>query len=262
MPSTTPTTRSALGRGLALLVALSQRGEARVDELAAEAGLPLSTAYRYLRRLREEGFAIEDGGVYRCGPLLVDKSEPLGDYGELVAVAAPLMEQLTQATRETVTLAVRVGAGYALCVHQTESPSPSRTAFRIGQRLPLHAGAGERVLLAFAPPEVAQMMLSGELKRYTANTPAPEELRRKLVSTRRSGITTSRSEYVPGALAIAIPVAVGGQVVCSLTVSGPGKRCGAGWQARARPVLVAAGRALGYLLEEGSPTRVRRRPGR
>jgi DNA-binding IclR family transcriptional regulator len=58
-----PTTRSALGRGLALLVALSQRGEARVDELAAEAGLPLSTAYRYLRQLREEGFAIENGGV-------------------------------------------------------------------------------------------------------------------------------------------------------------------------------------------------------
>ncbi|HEX5192480.1 MAG TPA: IclR family transcriptional regulator [Solirubrobacteraceae bacterium] len=254
--ATTPS--STLARGLVLLTTLSERGQARADELAAAAGLPVSTTYRYLRLMREHGFAVDRAGVYDCGPLLADRSQPPGDYGGLVAVAGPLMERLTHATQETVTLAVRVGVSHVLCVHQTESPRSTRTAFRIGQRLPLHAGAGERVLLAFAPPEVIEMVLIGELERYTANTPGTDELRRRLASTRDAGITTSRSEYVPGALAVAIPVAVAGDVVCSLTVSGPGDRCSAGWQARVKPVLVNAGRALGYLLREASPVPVTR----
>lgn len=244
---------STLGRGLALMRALSERGQARADELAAAAGLPVSTAYRYLRLMREYGFAVDRAGVYECGPLLADRSPWLGGYRGMVSVAAPVMERLTQATQETVTLAVRVGVSHVLCVHQTESPRAARTAFRIGQRLPLHAGAGERVLLAFAPPEVVEMVLLGDLERYTANTPDADELRRRIACTRDAGITTSRSEYIPGALAVAIPVAVAGDVVCSLTVSGPGDRCDAGWQARVKPMLVNAGRALGYLLREASP---------
>ncbi|MGH3599594.1 MAG: IclR family transcriptional regulator [Pseudonocardiaceae bacterium] len=252
--------RSTVGRGLALLAALSERGQARADELALAAGLPVSTAYRYLRLMREHGFAIDRAGTYECGGLLVDRSAWLGDYREMVAVAAPVMERLTYATRETVTLAVRVGLSHVLCVHQTESPRAARTAFEIGERLPLHAGAGERVLLAFAPPELVEMVLVGKLERYTTNTPGAEELRRRLARTRDLGITTSRSEYVPGALAVAIPVLVGGDVVCSLTVSGPGHRCNAGWQARVKPVLVSAGRALTHLLGEASAGPPSRRP--
>jgi len=244
-------------RGLAVLVALADRGEARAGELATAAGVPVSTAYRYLRVLREHELVAESGGVYRCGPLFTRAAAPERTYSELVGTAAPLMQRLTALTGETVTLAVRIGVSHALCVHQTESPNAEHTAFRIGQTLPLHAGAGERVLLAFAPEEVIQMVLVGELERYTANTPTRHELVRKLASTRHSWITTSRSEYVPGAIAVAVPVAVEGQVICSLTVSGPSARCDAAWQARVKPVLLNAGRALEHLLREAAaPTAV------
>lgn len=241
---------STFARGLTVLVALAERGEARAAELAAATGLPVSTAYRYLRVLREQELVAEQGGVYRCGPLFTRASAPERTYRQLVSTAAPLMERLTALTGETVTLAVRIGVSHALCVHQTESANAEHTAFRIGQTLPLHAGAGERVLLAFAPQEVIQMVLVGELERYTANTPDRHELVRKLASTRHSWITTSRSEYVPGAIAVAVPVAVDGQVICSLTVSGPSARCDAFWQGRVKPVLLNAGRALEHLLRE------------
>ncbi|MGI8712281.1 MAG: IclR family transcriptional regulator [Solirubrobacteraceae bacterium] len=241
---------STLERGLGLLVVLAQRGEARADELADAVAIPVSTVYRYLRVLRAHDFVVERGGVYAAGPLLVGPSQPVLAYGRLVSIAGPIMERLTRLTQETVTLAVRIGVTHALCIHQTESPNLDRTAFRIGQQLPLHAGAGERVLLAFAPPEVLEMALVGDLERYTDNTPDRKQLERQIASTRHSWVTTSRSEYMPGALAVAIPVAVDGQVLCSLTVSGPGARCGAGWQAQAKPVLVNAGRALEHLLRE------------
>ncbi len=243
---------STFARGLAVLVALTQRGEARAGELAAAAGIPVSTAYRYLRVLREQELVAEHGGVYRCGPLFTRATAPERTYSQLVSTAAPVMERLTALTGETVTLAVRIGVSHALCIHQTESPNAEHTAFTIGQTLPLHAGAGERVLLAFAPEEVIQMVLVGDLQRYTANTPDRHELARKLASTRHSWITTSRSEYVPGAIAVAVPVTIDGQVICSLTVSGPGARCEAAWQGRVKPVLMNAGRALEHLLREAA----------
>jgi len=243
---------STFARGLAVIVALAELGEARAGELAAAAGIPLSTAYRYLRTLREHELVAEQAGVYRCGALFSRARTPEQPYGQLVATAAPLMERLTALTGETVTLVVRVGVSHALCVHQTESPNAEHTAFRIGQTLPLHAGAGERVLLAFAPEDVIRMVLVSELERYTDNTPDRRELARKLASTRHSWITTSRSEYVPGAIAVAVPVALDGQVICSLTVSRPSSRCDAAWQARVKPVLLNAGRALEHLLRESA----------
>lgn len=244
---------SSLARGLAVLAALVERGEARADELAAAVGLPVSTVYRHLRLLREHGFVVDSAGVYRCGPVLARPSEsPSRPYNGLVTAAAPLMKRLTRLTEETATLAVRIGVSHALCIHQTESPHPERTAFRVGQTLPLHAGAGERVLLAFAPREVIQMVLVGDLKRYTANTPGRDELQRKVASTRRSWITTSRAEYIKGAIAVAVPVSAAGHVVCSLTVSGPDTRCDAEWQARVKPALLTAGRALERLLHEST----------
>lgn len=241
---------STLARGLAVLAAIAERGEVRAGEVAAAVQLPVSTVYRYLRLLREHGFVVERDGVYGRGPRFAGGETASDGHARLAQTAGPLMQRLTQLTGETVTLAVRVGASHALCVHQTESPNAEHTGFRIGQTLPLHAGAGERVLLAFAPREVIQLALVGELERFTDNTPRRDELARKIASTRSSWITTSRAEYVPGALAIAVPVAVDGEVVCSLTVSGPSARCNAGWQARVKPVLINAGRALEHMLRE------------
>ncbi|MGH2858684.1 MAG: IclR family transcriptional regulator [Solirubrobacteraceae bacterium] len=243
---------STLARGLAVLAAVAERGEIRAGELAAAADLPVSTVYRYLRLLREHGFVIERDGIYGRGPRLSPGDAASAGYAGLARTATPVMERLTQLTGETVTRAVRVGASPALCVHQTDSPNAEHTGFRIGQTLPLHAGAGERVLLAFAPREVIQLALVGELEQFTDNTPQRDELVRKIASTRSSWITTSRAEYVPGALAVAVPVAVDGEVMCSLTVSGPNARCDAGWQARVKPVLLNAGRALEHLLRESA----------
>lgn len=241
---------SVFARGLAVLGAMTELGEARADELAAMLDMPVSTVYRYLRQLREQGFVVDEAGVYRCGPVLAAGGAAARAHGRLVETAAPLMQRLTGLTGETTTLAGRVGISHVLCIHQTESPRAERIAFRIGQTLPLHAGAGERVLLAFAPDDVIQMILSGDLERFTPNTPDCDELERKIASTRRSWITTSRAEYIPGALALAVPVAVNDQVLCSLTVSGPQARCDAAWQRSVRPILLNAGKALEHLLTE------------
>ena len=237
----------SLDRGLALLRAVLETGPARADELAQTAGIPLSTAYRYLRTLRNQGFVVDSGGLVATGPLLAQSSGRIG-RSELASIAAPALKRLAELTDETSVLAVRAGL-HAVCVQQVESRHAVRLAFRIGEALPLYAGAGQRTLLAHAPPEVIRAVLEGELEQFTPNTPTAENLAKRLDSTRLSGIATSRGEYSLGGVAIAAPVFCRGQIVCSLTAAGPDTRCGPRWQARTKPILQELGEGLGADIE-------------
>lgn len=243
----TPPAPGSLDRGLALLRAVVETGPARADQLAGAAGIPLSTAYRYLRTLRRHGFVTEAGGLIAPGPLLAPASGRIGRT-ELVAIASPALRRLAELTGETTVLVVRAGL-HAVCVHQIESGHAVRLAFRIGEALPLYAGAGQRTLLAHAPPEVIQAVLAGELEQFTPNTPTAANLAKRLESTRLSGVATSRGEYSPGGVAIAAPVFCNGVIVCSLTAAGPDGRCGPQWQARTKPILQELSEGLGADLE-------------
>jgi DNA-binding IclR family transcriptional regulator len=230
-------TGTSLARALGLFTALLDAGEARVDELAAAAGLPLSTTYRYLLDLRAAGLVAEDRGRYAAASRL---------GGGLRSLARPTLERLAGETGETALVAIRRG-DHALCLDQVESRHATRMAFRVGQRVPLHAGAASRVLLAYAPPEVLADVVS-HLDAITPATPDAAALPRRLATIRATGLVTSRSELVPGAIAIATPVLVDGRCVCSLCLAGPDRRGGAAWQRRAKDLLTGARADLEALL--------------
>ena len=233
---------SSLERGLRVLIAISDRGGARVDDLVEQLGLPASTVYRYLRPLRELELVDERDGVYRLSGRLQPPAQGVAN-DLLVQLARPVLEGLAQDTRETAVLTVRVGMS-ALCLAQVESPQPVRMAFAVGQVLPLQAGAASRVLLAHAAPAVVDRALAGALRAYTPATPDVPKLVRQLESTRALGYATSRGEFIPGAFAVAVPVFHHGEAVAGLCVAGPASRCNHRWQVHARPLLLEAGRAL------------------
>jgi DNA-binding IclR family transcriptional regulator len=205
----------------------------------------LSTTYRYLRDLRLAGVVAEERGQYR--PAL-----RLGGGG-LRSLARPALEELAAATGETALIAIRSGT-HALCLDQVESRHGTRMAFRVGQRIPLHAGAASRVLLAYAPPAVLAEVLA-HLDAITPATPDADALPRRLATIRATGLVTSRSELVPGAIAIAAPVLQDGACVCSIALAGPDRRGGAAWQRRAKDLLIDARGDLERLLSaSGSAT--------
>lgn len=215
--------QSSFTRGLDVLIAVARNGQMTVPELALELGVPLSTVYRYVRSLRDYGLVEEAGGLYVPGWRLMDIAGHHLTHTRLAEVGGEHLRTLTYQTSETAVLAVRAGS-HAICLRQSISPHPDHYAFRINELLPLHAGAGSRVLLAYAPRPIVEITLS-HLTRYSANTPTAERLVELIATTRREGFAISHGEFQAGAVAIGVPVFVAGELACSLTVAGPRERC-------------------------------------
>src|SRR5262249_47346203 len=96
-------------------------------------------------------------------------------------------------------------------------------ALRLGGSLPLHAGAGPRSLLAFAPTADWDAYLSGDpLEQFTPETPtSSSDLKKELTATRRRGYALSDQDGTPGIAAIGAPIFDHREEVCaSLSVSG------------------------------------------
>lgn len=246
-PERRPADDTSFSRGLHVLLSIVDRRAMRADALAAELDLPLSTIYRYLQTLRHLGLVAQHDGNYTVGHRLRPPGASL-PHDVLVPIARPSLTELADKTRETAVLAVRVG-GQALCLDQVESSHTIRIAFRIGQLLPLHAGAASKVLLAHAPTELVEEILAADLVTFTAATPSAAELRLELERIRARRSATSRGELVPDAVAIGVPVFQGESIVCSLTVAGPSSRCDAQWVRRTTTLLDESGTALSRALD-------------
>jgi DNA-binding IclR family transcriptional regulator len=81
------------------------------------------------------------------------------------------------------------------------------TSFPNRARLPVHATALSKALLAFAPAVVVQRLAAGGLARFTEYTPTSiSELGRAVVHARRHGFTTSDRELNLAIRGVAAPV--------------------------------------------------------
>lgn len=236
-------------RGLRVLASVAEAGEIRADEIARESALPLSTVYRYLKTLREVEFIEERDGSYVPGWRLLELSGQHLTHTKIVELGHSFLRELSETTGETAVITVRVGT-QAMCLRQVESHHPVRVAFRINQLLPLHAGAGQRMLLAHAPPTVVERVLEQPLRHITTATLDRAEVVREIDQIRRNGFLISHGEISDGALAVAAPVFANGEIACALTVAGPENRCSRSWITRARAALRASSLQLGEALEQ------------
>lgn len=239
---------SSFGKGLSVLAWILEQDNPRADQIAESLKLPLSSVYRYLRELRANDFVSDTDGTYLPGPRLGDRSPTLPHHS-VSLIAAPFLEHLTEVTGETAVLAVRYGL-HAVCVRQVESKHQIRLAFKLGQLLPLHAGAGQRILLAFAPEEIQRKVVHQELRAYTPNTPTRAQLVRMLPRLRAEGFVTTRGELIPGSFALAAPVLSGPYAVASICLAGPRNRCDTAWQESALRELTAVTHSVAATLAE------------
>jgi IclR family transcriptional regulator, acetate operon repressor len=241
---------TSFARGLRLLLTVADRGEISADDLAKLLGMPLSTAYRYLRTLTDFGFVDRAAGQYRLGPRLV-----VGTAGsnvpseQLIRLSDPVLRMLVEETGETALIMRRVGLS-AMCLHQVETNKGVRVVMDPEAITPLYAGAMSRILLAFAPADIMKEVTDSDIAPITSNTPSREALPGMLDKVRSRGVAVSEGELISGSVTVAVPIIRRDGIVGSLAVTGPEARCGIAWRASVRKLLPAAAAKLVAALED------------
>jgi DNA-binding IclR family transcriptional regulator len=219
-----------LDRAMALLELLGG-GPRPLRSLAEASGLPRPTAHRLLVALEAHGMVgrTADGG-FRLGPRLTELALRAGHGLDLGTLAAGVLARLHDQTGESVQLYLR-SADRRLCVAARDAGAGLRDSVPVGALLPLDAGSGGKVLLAW----------SDDAERFPAVPQA------ELAAVRRRGWASSVAEREPGVASVSAPVLRGGVLLGALCVSGPASRLGSSPGRRLAPLVVAAAQELAEL---------------
>jgi IclR family acetate operon transcriptional repressor len=192
-----------------------------VTELARRANLPKSTVSRIAADLVAQRFLDRDGDKLHLGVRLFELAQTVEQPRRLRQFALPVMTELRDVTGETVNVAMLDGADVVVVATLRGTPA-SKPPARVGCRLPAHATALGKAILAFSPPDVVERVIRSPLELRTPQTISePSALLRELIGIRRLGLATEREECASDRACAASPIlGQGGAPIAAISVTG------------------------------------------
>jgi DNA-binding IclR family transcriptional regulator len=265
-----------LDRSVALLDLLAD-GPRTLRWLSGASGLPRPTAYRLLVALEAHRLVARDSsGAFGLGPRLTELAVRAGPAVDLAALAGPLLSRLHEATGESVQLYVRSG-DRRLCIAARDAGTGLRDSVPVGALLPLDAGSGGKVLLAWSQPVTTQpgsthpssthpgsahpgSTLPGSAhpgsahpgsahpgSAHPGSAQSDGALAAELAAVRKRGWAASVAERESGVASVSAPVLADGVLLGALCISGPASRIGTAPGKRLAPMIVEAAADLAAL---------------
>lgn len=220
----------ALNRGLDILFALGESNSLlSVDELATRVSIPESTIYRLLQTLEGRGLIQRHSpGRVGLGPALLTLARATRRQieNDLVEIARPFMQDLTERTGETSLLSFRVGL-QGVCVESVDPGRPISLQGEKGKVFPLYSGASALTLLAYLEPDmVEQIMAASQGMRHAhGGEVTREKLEDAITRVRREGYVVTIGERDAWAAGIGVPVLDSqGNILASFCLAGPKDR--------------------------------------
>lgn len=221
---------SSVRRALSILDYLSDHAEGRglaLADLARGLDMNKSTLLRLLAPLREYGLVEQDTETerYRLGLRTLHWAQAFLAGIQLRSVAAPLLQELMEASHETVHLVV-YDHGDVVYVDKVESPNTIRMFSRVGVRMPAYCTSVGKAFLAHLPQTALDEVLARGLAPRTPNTlTTPEALRQDLERIRARGYSVDDVENEPEVRCVGAPIFDhAGRVVAAVSISGPTSR--------------------------------------
>lgn len=214
-------TNKTLDKGLEMLFQFTERTPSlSVKDMMTLLDLPRSTIYRLLDTLKSKKLIQECGpGRYNLGLGILQLAKIASAGMNLLTIARPIMERLSEETGETVILSSLIN-NRAICLERIESSQVIKLTFERGKLLPLHAGASASVLLAFMEQEQQKKIIE-DLKNEKFIIDLDLFLNR-LNRVKEEGYVISNEEVDPGAWAVAAPIiGADGNLLAGLSVAGP-----------------------------------------
>ena len=197
----------------------------RFADLQQRTGMPKATLHRLLAELVRLRLLDLHGDGYDLGGRLFELGMRASVERDLLEVATPFLQDLYERTHEIVHLGVREGAE-VVYVAKLGGHRQARVPSRLGGRMPLHATAIGKVLLAYAPGDIQRSVLEGPLPRLAPRTiTAPGRLRAQLDAALATGVAFEIEESSVGTVCVGSAIVSDPEVVvAAISVSGPANR--------------------------------------
>ena len=213
----------AIDRASALLIhILESSTPPLLSELSRAHEIPKSTTSRMLSALERQGLVRrERNGAFIAGDVLTQFARAHNHDSVLIARMHSVLEKIALSTGETANLAVESN-GQMQLIDQVDGHYLLGATNWVGKRIPLHASALGKVLLAYG----AATIPLGRLEKLTAKTiTSRTRLLTELENVRRKGFAIIIDELEEGLVAVAAPIREGdGRVVGAISISGPSPR--------------------------------------
>jgi IclR family acetate operon transcriptional repressor len=193
--------------------------------LARSTALPKSTLHRLVGALVESGMLERENGHFQLGLRLFELGQLVPRQRAFRDAALPFMEDLFEATHETVHLGVPDGVEI-LYVEKIAGHRAVRSPSRVAGRMPLYCTAIGKAVLAFSPPALLDQVIGAGLAPRTPYTiVTPQLLRQSVADVARAGVAFDREEALLGLGCAAAPVFGPNQrLVGALSISGSTSR--------------------------------------
>lgn len=212
----------SLERAFDVLAVLEQNiRPLRLTDIAQQAALAISTTQRILNVLEGRGLVDRDESMYQLGVGTVPMAHAFLRGNRLSAAALPVLQELATATGLTASLFVRSGLSRVV-VARVEGEHPLRYALPIGERLPLHLGAGRVLASGMTDEEVDELLRAvGVIQMQSGVELTAGEFKKSLETIRADGYLVAHSERAVGITSVSAPVFSGsGRMVGVVIVSG------------------------------------------
>lgn len=244
----------AVTRAADMLDLLADHGQPMsVAALARELGIPRNATYEIANTLvaRRLLRSLDDGRV-GLGLRLFELGSYYASTLDLLTEAGPVVEDVVRECNETTNLSVLDGR-HVVYLIKRDSSRPVRAISAVGRRIPAHATAVGKAILAALPREEVQRRLGGgPLERLTSSTVTDVDvLMRQLEETVARGYAVDDEESSPEVCCVASHIRDRtGAVVGGMSISAPRSRMGQARRAELADLVIRAtselSRRLGY----------------
>lgn len=216
-----------IARALKILDYLARhKNEASIAEIAAEFEYPKNSVFRILNTLEFYGYVKEDRRKYQTTPRLLY----LGYAGMLskgiIENSLDVMHILRDEVNETIMIGTLLG-NQVVIVEQFAPFQGIKFTVEIGRRVPLHASAPGKAILAFLPEDEQKTLLDHiTFTRYTdSSLPSKSAVIRELKKVIEKGYATDDCEETTEVRCVGSPIFdYRGYPVASIWAAGPAFR--------------------------------------
>jgi len=197
--------------------------------LARQFNINRSRMFRIFKTLEYRGYVNYDPKTesYKLGLKFLEISQNIRSRLSLRSEAEEVLKDLASGTGDCSYLIIASGNS-AIVVDRYSGDNMLQLSAPIGSRLPLHAGAAPKLLLAYMPEEQRERVIDEiELPIFTSNTIRDKDtLRKTLAEIRRQGYAVDEQDFEVGAYAFGAPVfEQEGNVIAGISITTPTARC-------------------------------------